>query len=366
VKRARAQRALAALAAILGAGSCALFGGSGPEYEASSGPCDALPGGELERVAEARLLIEDGLPAEARGVLLEVAERRPENVPLAILLQEVELGLAGPQGASTVAAEAALRSAAHPTLVTRLLAARLEPDPSLAREQIEAALAIDPRSAWAHYAIAHLEARSGNWVGAGRWLQRALERDPGLLPARRLEAAFLARDGKRPEAISALLHWLEVTEGNALVDPSERFLAALDLAQRRLRAGDEGRARSVLVGLGEGPAGCRARELVILAAVEHARGQMEDALRAARRAEAADPSEPLAVVQLAELYETQGDLERAKDKWERLLEIASETGDLKGLLLSMRARVALERVDAAAWSPGRAGALVREPAGTSE
>ena len=200
MKRARAQRALAVLAAILGAGACALFGGSGPDYEASRGPCDALPGGELERVAEARALIEDGLPAEARGVLLEVAERRPENVPLAILLQEVELALAGPEGAPTVAAEAALRSAAHPTLVTRLLAARLEPDPARAREQIEAALAIDPRSAWAHYAIAHLEARSGNWVGAERWLERALERDPGLLPARRLEAWPATASARRPSA----------------------------------------------------------------------------------------------------------------------------------------------------------------------
>ena len=53
----------------------------------------------------------------------------------------------------------------------------------------------------------------------------------------------------------------------------------------------------------------------------------------------------------------QGDLERARDKWERLLEIASERGDLKGLLLSMRARVALERVDPTAWSGDDASAM---------
>ena len=358
MKGASVQRALAPLVigALVGAGSCGLFGGSRAEYEASRGPYDALPDSELERVAEARALIEDGLPREARDVLQVIAARRPQNAPLAILLQEVELDLAGPAGAAGVAAEAAARAAAHPTMVTRLLAARLEPDPARAREQLEAALAIDPRSAWASYALAHVEARDGNWVAAGRWLKRALDRDPGLIPARRLEAAFLARDGKRSEAIRALLFWLEVTEQNPLVDPTERFLAALDLAQLYLLSGEEGRARSVLVGLGQGPVECRARELVILAAVEQARGQPEDALRAARRAEAADADEPLAVVQQAELYRAQGDLERARDKWERLLEIASETGDLKGLLLSMRARVALERVDAAVWSRGDPGA----------
>jgi tetratricopeptide (TPR) repeat protein len=327
-----------------GAAACGLFGDSRSRYEPSHGSYDRLPEIELEHLVEARALLEDGLPGEARAVLAPLAARRPENLPVAILLQEIELELSGEAGASTLAAEAAARAEAHPTLVTLLLASRLEADDARARALALEALAIDPRSAWCEYALAHLEARSGRWVEAEQRLARALERDPGLIPARLLEASLLARDGKRPEAIDAFEAWLAATEGDAFVDPNQRFLAALDLAQLYLLEGESGRARSLLTALIAAPPECRARELVILAAVEQARGNPADALRAARRAETADPDEPLAVVQQAELYELElDDPERAREKWRRLLEIASETGDLRGLLLSMRARVAIER-----------------------
>jgi tetratricopeptide (TPR) repeat protein len=332
-----------------------MLGGKGPRYEASSGPYDRLPEAELEQVAEARALLEDGLPEVARAILARIAARRAENIPLAIMLQEVELELAGPAGRAELAAAAALRADTLPTPVTLLLAARIDDDPARARERVEAALEIDGRCAWAHYALAHLEARSGDWVEAGRRLERALARDPGLLPGRRLEAAFLARDGKHAEAIRALLHWLELTESDPLVDPTQRFLAGLDLAQLQLLEGEEGRARAVLLGLTDEPEEYRARRLVILAAVEQARDNPESALRAARRAEAVDAFEPLAVVQQAELYESWlDDPVRAREKWERLIDIASSSGDLSALLLGMRARVALERFDSTGSSRGTA------------
>ena len=159
-------------------GAC-IFSGGGPEYEASSGPYDRLPRAELGQVREARALLEDGLPEQARDILVRLAARRAENIPLAIMLQEVRLRLAGPEGAERIAEEAVERAEAVPTPVTLLLAARLETDAELARERIATVLEIDGRCAWAHYALAHLEAKGGDWVAAGRRLERARERDPG-------------------------------------------------------------------------------------------------------------------------------------------------------------------------------------------
>ena len=336
--------ALLAVASSLLCLSGCLFDGGGPDYELTRGPYDRLPRPELEQVADARDLLEDGLPQEASPILARLVARRAENIPLAIMLQEVELSLAGEAGVEAVALAAKARAESYPTPVTLLLAARLERDPEVARELVRTVLEIDRRCAWAHYAMAHLEAKAGNWVAAQKRLDEALERDPGLVPGRRLEAGFLARDGKHSEAIKALEHWLELTEQNPLVDPAQRFLAGLDLAQLYLLEHESGRARAVLLDLTDEPEEYRARRLVILAAVEQARGNPQSALRAARRAEAMDALEPLAVLQQAALYESWlDDPEKAREKWERLVELAAESGDLRALLLSMRARVALER-----------------------
>ena len=285
----------------------------------------------------------------AFSILQPLAARRAENVPLAVMLQEVELARAGEQGAAGVAVYARDRAQAFPTPVTLLLAARLEEDPDEARALIQRAMDIDAECAWAHYALAHREAREGNWVAAEARLERALELDPGHLPGRRLEASFLAREGKLAEAVAALERWLYLTEGNPLVDPGDRFLAGLDLAQLHLLEGEEGPARTLALYLTDEPEGEAARRLAILAAVEQARGDPERALRAAVQAEEADPNDPLPVLQQAVLYDAWlDDPEAARERWERLLEIASAKGDLGALLLSMRARVELERSTASA------------------
>jgi tetratricopeptide (TPR) repeat protein len=335
---------------LLGVAACA--SAPGFDYEPTQGPYDHLPPLELVLVSEAReqMMLAD-LDA-AFAILQPLAARRAENVPLAVMLQEVELGRAGAEGAGGVAAYAKDRAQAFPTPVTLLLAARLEEDPDEARDLIGRAMTIDPECAWAHYALAHLKAREGNWVEAQERLRRALELDPGLLPGRRLEASFLARDGKLEEAVAALERWLYLTEDDPLIDPGDRFLAGLDLAQLHLLEGKEGPAQTLALYLTDEPEGEAARRLAILAAVEQARGDPERALRAAVQAEEADPSDPLPVLQQAMLYDAWlGDPEAARERWERLLEIASAEGDLGALLLSMRARVELERSTASAAEP---------------
>ena len=343
--------ACAALCAALGvlplaAAACS----SAPEvdYEPSRGPYDHLPPLERVLVGEAREDLMTGDLEGAFAILEPLAARRAENVPLAVMLQEVELGRAGEAGREAVAEEARDRAEAFPTPVTLLLAARVEADPDRARALIERALRIDVECAWAHYALAHLEAREGHWVEAQTRLARALEIDPGHLPGRRLEAAFLARDGKNTQAVDALERWLLLTENDPLVDPGDRFLAGLDLAQLHLLEGETGRARTLALFLTNEPEGGAATRLAILAAVEQARGDPERALRAAVQAEEADPDDPLPVLQQALLYDAWlGDPEAARAQWERLIEIAREQGDLGGLLQSMRARVELERSVAA-------------------
>jgi len=345
-------RALALSALALASAACS----SAPEvdYQPSQGPYDHLPPMELVLVGEAREQLMQGDLDAAVAILRPLAARRAENVPLAVMLQETLLARAGEEGRGDLAASALDRAQAFPTPVTLLLAARLSEDSDRARDLIARALDIDPECAWAYYARAHLEARDGNWVEAQVQLERALELDPGLLPGRRLEASFLARDGKLSEAVASLERWLYFTEGNPLVDPGDRFLAGLDLAQLHLLEGEEGRARTLALYLTDEPAGEAARRLAILAAVEQARGDPERALRAAVQAEEADPSDPLPVLQQAMLYDAWlGDPEKARERWERLLEIAGEERDLGALLLSMRARVELERGTASASAESR-------------
>jgi len=338
-------RGTASLLSACAALACA--SSSAPSYEPSRGPYDHLPTAELIEVGRAREHIERGELSDARELLGPLVARRAENVPLARMLQDVELAGVDEVGFERLLARSRERAEAFPTPVTLLLAARLESDPEEARELIGRALSIDAECAWAHYALAHLEARTGDWVTAQERLERALEIDPGLLAGRRLEAGFLARDGKLAEARLALEKWREVTRGDPLVDPVGRFLAGLDLAQLYLLQGEEGRARSLLLALSEEPAGHDARRLCILAAVEQARGNPQSALRAAVRAEGADPGDPLPVTQQALLQQSWlDDPVAAREAWERVLELARAEGDLAGLVLSMRARVELERAEA--------------------
>lgn len=332
--------------------ACSWFS-RGPElYTPSIGPYDRLPVADSNRVIRARELLEQQELERARAVLAEVLRRRPQNMAVGALLQDVDLRLAlDASGAhpsrSDLAREALAEARAAPSPVRLLLAARVAPDPDLARGLMDEAIELDPDCAWAHYAVAWSLATEDHWRQAQKRLQIALLLDPGHLPARRLEAGLLARNGEQG-AVVAFERWIMISEDNPLVDPAARLAALLDLAQLHLIAGDERKAQEVLLDIvDEAPS--NARRECLLAVAEQARGNRRRALAAARRGAAADPSDPLPVVQQALLFEGEfEDPDAAREAWARVLELSRESSDLGAVILGMRARVALERSDARA------------------
>ena len=235
---------------------------------------------------------------------------------------------------------------AEPDRLHLLAAARVEDDPAAARAWIERALAQAPDDAWAHYALAHREARDGDWVAAGRRLERALAIDPGHIPARRLETMVLARGADRDEAIAALARWLHNAARDPLVSARELDQARLDLAQLLILDEQAEEARAVLAQLEE-PERAGARVELVFAAVEQAQGRPVRALDAARAAGDQDPRATLSAVQEALLQEDWlGDRAAARAAWERVLARANEGSDLSSVLSGLRARAALERLGA--------------------
>jgi tetratricopeptide (TPR) repeat protein len=231
-----------------------------------------------------------------------------------------------------------------------LLAARLERTPAESRAMLERALRKDADSAWVNYGLAFVQSRDGNWSEAQTYLKRALELDPAHLPARRLEAALLARDGKFDAAREAFGAWLEISRSDPRIEPRLRLAAELDLALVDVQSGHSRAARARLIALAdtEGSAGDAGRRLCLLAAAEQGLGKPERALEAARAAESADPSSALPRVQQALIHEQWlQDPEAAKAAWGRVLSEAQSGGDLGDLIQGMRARVVLERLDAA-------------------
>ena len=348
---------LALLAAIALPACAWMF--PGPElYAPSAGPYDHLPPVEQQRVVRARELLEDEQLERARAVLAEVLVRRPQNMPVGSLLQDVDLLLAesaagGALSRSDLAREALAEARAAPSPVRLLLAARIAPDPDLARGLMDEALELDPDCAWAHYAVAWSLATQSEWGEARERLQIALLLDPGHLPARRLEAGLMARDAD-PHAQEAFERWLEISEGNPLVDPAARIAALLDLAQLHLLGGRERRAREVLLSIAEEDSSS-ARQQCLLAAAEQVGGHRRRALAAAERGAEADPGDPLPVVQQALLLEGEfDDPVAAREAWSRVLELSRESSDLAAVILGMRARVALERSAGLAAAAGAA------------
>lgn len=329
------------------AGGCSLVSKSLPDYAPSSGPYDRLPEDDRQRVVRARELIETHELERARAVLAEVLGRRPQNMAVASLLQDVDLLLAeepggGHPSAGELARQALDDARRAPSPVSLLLAARIAPDRDLARGLMDEAIELDPDCAWAHYALAWSLATEGRWHEAQRRVELALALDPGHLSARRLEAGLMARDGDA-DTIDAFELWLRITEDEPLVDPAARLAAKLDLAQLHLLDGHERRAREVLLSLAD-EAPTDARRECLLAAAEHADGHRRRALAAARRAAEAAPDDPLPMVQQALLLEDSfGDPAAARAAWERVLELSRKESDLAALILGMRARVALER-----------------------
>jgi len=336
--------AFCAILAVLLA-SCSVLRRGPPRYAARPGPYDVLAQEDRAVVVRARRLLDQKESDAARDLLRRLSSEQPGNIPVGRLLQEVELEC------GTLPEELLLRARARsesaPSPAALLLAARLESDAALGLEQVERALSLDPLCAWAHYARAHLDARSGRWDAAQASVARALEIDPGHLPSRRLETSLLARNGRRPDAILALLRWLAAAGDDPFVSPSEAALAQLDLAQLLLLEGEHERAFELLSEFDDTPGGASRRQC-LLAAAEQALGRPRRALDAALLAASEDPGNSLPLVQQALLFEEWlADPAAAREAWRRVLEQARQSGELGGLILSMRARVALERSERA-------------------
>jgi tetratricopeptide (TPR) repeat protein len=338
-----------ALRAVIAAlGASVFFACSSPEidvaqYTPPTSKYDVLPATALDVARQARAQIAAGDQGGARALIAGLVQSNPDHVALAIWLQELDFAAAPAEGKVAVAAAARELAASEPSVTHMLLAARLESDEAKARATLEQAQALDRECAWTHYALAHLDAKQGHWPQAQHAVARAIQLDPGNVAARRLEAAILARNGRRSEAISALRAWLSVTRDDPLVDSATRVLAELDLAQLQLLEGDEDKAREVLLGLASDPTDPVRRDC-LLAAVEQALGHADRALNAARAAEARDARAPLPLEQQAILQEhALSDPAAARRAWERVLELARKSSDLGALILSLRARVALER-----------------------
>lgn len=341
------------------------------------------------------LLVRESLRANeldsARAELESVCRLVPDEVEPALLLQEVELRLieAGAwieparEAAESAAAESAAapprtpqdalrryveleqqRAAEAPSFVALLRAARVTSDPEQAEARLAAADELQPDNAWVPYARAHRLWTSGSEQRRARQsLQRALELDPGLLPALRLSAALQAREGRAADALEALDLWLEPAREDPCVWPADLRNADLDRGALLVLAGEARDAEKLLEGLVELSAAERARRDLLLAAAHEARDQPVEALRAAQAAALNPAGELLALQQQALLYELWlQDYATARTAWERVLAAASgapsvpaaEPGAraasdggaaLQSLLLRVQARAHIERVD---------------------
>lgn len=329
-----------------------------------------------ERVAlqSTRANLAAGNHEVARAELARLAERDPENLVVGALLQDVELEIlaaarrgvapedealarlardADPEGAL---ARRYTRSAEETPSVARLvLAARLERDTTVALVLLDRALVLDPRSAWAHYGRAHTQLTDRDdedrWSRAREAVEAALAAEPGFLRARRLRAWMLAEEGQKEQALAALDAWLEASLDDPRVDPEVRVEARLDRALLLVLTGSPERAVRELEAL-EGEERGRTRRLTLLAVAELERGDLERALDTTLRAEGAERGSVLPLVQRALLLERfKNDPEGAEELWRAIAERGGEADELADLVQTLRARVHLERREAAPKSP---------------
>lgn len=349
----RAADALLALGLAAALVACGSLSGVPAGYDARPGPHDRL--GEVlpEEVAEVQRLRAEERLDTAVAFVRRLAAREEASLPLARLQQDVELEAGGEHALLEVRARARERLEAFPDdLVALLLAARVEADPTRARALIDRALELEPACAWTHYALAHLEAQDGRWGNAAEELDRALSIDPGHLWARRLQTQLHARGGPRNEAIDELERWLHAAGASPFFQRAELDAARLDLAHELVLDDRPGKAAAVLATLDDATlAGAHAQQLA--AAIEQAEEHPEQALEATLRAQEADPDDPLAHVQQAMLAEDWlARPDEARAHWQEVLDLSATRADLGSLLLSLRARAALERLDASAQARG--------------
>ena len=278
----------------------------------------------------------------ARAILAPVVLERPEDIAVALLMQDAELRI-GSDGAERVLAAARARAEAEPSLLSLLLATRVEPDAPAALALARRAVLAQPESPWGHYAEAFSSARLGDWVGAQRANARALELDSGHRAAARLEAAILARAGRNREAIVALRAWLAAVENDPHFAGDARVLARLDLVQLLVLVREDAAALDELARLPEA-GGQALRRACLEAAALQGVGRPDEALAAARRGQSADATSLVPLIQEALLQQYhRKDPTAAADLWRKLLATEESRAGLGALLDSVRARIALER-----------------------
>jgi hypothetical protein len=359
-----------ALAAVLGA--VALLAGCRAPTEGFDANWDQRGGSfdPAERVVlrAARAKLAAGELEAARGELVDLLARDPENIEVGVWLQEVELALLAAATRGEELADEQLARLARdedpvgalrrryaraadetPSVTRQVLAARIAAEPEAALLALDAALALDPQSAWALYGRAHalIEQRrlANRWSLARDALDAALRAEPGFLRARRLRAWMLAEEGQYGAALTALDAWLAAAEDDPRVAEELRVEAELDRVLLLLLAGRPERAARQLAEL-EGTDIGRTRRLALLAVAEQERGELERALQAIRTAEVADRGSVLPLVQRALLLERfQDDPEGAEELWRAIAERDSGS-DIADLVQTMRARVRLERREA--------------------
>lgn len=315
-------------------------------------PYDALSPVDATDFAHARSAFEAGKLDEAASEFTALRTRLPQNIPVGVWLQEVELAQAA-RSADPAAATEALRqryrseAEAQPSVVRLVLAARIEPDAPAATLLLDRAEGLDADCAWVHYGGAYLATRASDWPAARLALSRAREAEPGHLPTRGLEAWMLAQGGDARLGITALETWLERARNDPTIFASQLRAIEIDLALLYVRDGEPKRAAEILDALpaDDSDAG---RRLTLLAAAEQELGHDMLALSAARNAEKAAPGDLLPVVQQALLHDLWlHDPAAAEAAWIRVLGISRSDRELDGLLELLRARVRLERLQLA-------------------
>lgn len=334
-----------------------------------SGPYDELPAEGLASLREGTADWDAGQLRIARARLAPLSAEHPRNVPLGILVQELEIevlerggelqdlgiGAADEDWLDALRRRYRERAEAAPTPERLVLAARLEDDGPAAAALLQRALAADPRCAWAHYGLAHLAFGADDFAGGRAALERALELDPANPAVRRLQVRALQRSARREVAASALEEWLADTRGDPYLRPRDRAEAEFDLALLRAEMGRRREVEDLCAGLVADGVLDRAPVFLVLAAARAADGDAEGALDAARRASRIDPDEALAHVQRALVLEDWLERpERAFDAWAQALEVArgAAQGGLSAPGASVRPRPGTVR-DVELWLQAR-------------
>jgi len=309
------------------------------------GTYDQLPASSTEDFRAARERFVAGDTARARAEFERLLDGSPDTLPFGVWWQECEVELSDPD---TLRRRSEARAVLRPGVGAEILAARAQTDPLAAETWIARAEARDPDCVWVHYARAFLAARGSRLDEARLSLERALAADPGHLPARRLEVRMLARDGSSEAARLRLRGWVVRAAEDVRVLPAELAEARLDLALLSIGAEELGDAEDELEALD--PKYVEAwRYSAAQACVARERGDLVSARRHVEDARALAPREVLPAVQEALLFDDhERDPFRARAAWTVVRELAAESDEFSSAFETLRARVRLERIDAAA------------------